>query len=138
MARVPAIAKRDEVADPWGNAEATLGRAPAAEVTGRPFKAELDAAELSERNEPGPTWTARGELLSGSHLVMKSRTLAYPGRYLIVAVHLIDAEPVGLLGKVESCEYQGEGLHRIVIELQALPRENRISEWLQSRVTRRK
>lgn len=137
MARVATMAKREDGID-IPEVEASLGRAPTSAVTGRPFKAELDAAELSERNEPGPTWTGRGELLSGSHLVMKSRTLAYPGRRIIVAVHLIDAEPVGLLGRVLSCEYQGEGLHKIVLELQSLTNENRINEWLQARVTRRK
>ncbi|CAG0950311.1 hypothetical protein PHYC_00164 [Phycisphaerales bacterium] len=136
MARITTAAKKDEGLDAC--AEATLGRAPEADIAGWQFKAELDAAELSERNEPGPTWTARGELLSRSHLVIRSRTLAYPGRKLIVAVHLIDAEPVGLLGKVKSCEYQGDGLHKIVIELEVLPKENRITEWLQDRVTRRR
>jgi hypothetical protein len=45
-------------------------------------------------------------------------------------VHLIDDQPVPLFGKVVSCEYDGEGLYRVDLELLKLPERPEIVEWL--------
>jgi len=117
--------------------------APAPSVpanTGEPsvFRADLDVAEVDERYQAGPAWTARAEGLSRAQLLFRSRSLVYPGRRLLVAVHLIDGEPVGLIGRVNTCEYEGEGQHRVTLSLEPLPKDQKIAAWLHSRVNRRR
>jgi hypothetical protein len=109
-----------------------------ASLDARPFHAELDVAELGDRDEPGPAWTARAESISRSRIAFRSRALSYPGRRLIIAVHLVDGEPVGFAGKVVSCDYCGTGLYHTVLELEYIPREGKAREWLLSRVSRRR
>lgn len=104
----------------------------------RPFKPDLDLAELSDRNHPGHTWTGRGESLSKSHMVFRSRSLCYVGRRLIIAVHLIDSQPALLVGKVLACEYLGECQHRTILQLETLPAEGKINEWLHARAPKRR
>jgi hypothetical protein len=94
------------------------------------FDADLDICELDDRDRPGPAWTARGRELSRSHLIIRSRRMCYPGRRVLAAVHLIDDQPVPLFGKVVSCEYDGEGLYRVDLELLKLPERPEIVEWL--------
>ncbi|MCC6230200.1 MAG: hypothetical protein IT432_13360 [Phycisphaerales bacterium] len=98
-----------------------------------PFNAELDAAELDERWRPGATWTAKARGLGRSHLVMQSRRMTYVGRVIVAAVHLIDAEPVPLMGRVSVCEYEQEGLYRIELELLPIPEQGPIREWVASK-----
>lgn len=104
----------------------------------RPFKPDLDLAELSDRNTPGPAWSGRGEALSRSHLILRSRAMCYLGRRLLVVVHLIDAEPVLLSGKVLACEYLGECLHRTILELEPTPRDSKLNEWLHAQSPKRR
>lgn len=94
------------------------------------FSAELDATELDERWRPGTTWTARARGLGRSHLVVQSRRMTYVGRVIVAAVHLIDAEPVALMGRVSACEYEQEGLYRIELELLPVPGQGPIREWV--------
>lgn len=97
------------------------------------FNAELDAAELDDRWRPGSTWSAKARGLGRSHLIMMSRRMTYVGRVIVVAVHLIDAEPVPLLGRVSVCEYEAEGQYRIELELLPMPDQGAIREWVTSK-----
>lgn len=104
----------------------------------RPFRPDIDIAELSDRSHPGHSWSGRGESLSTSHFVFRSRSLCYVGRRLAVAVHLIDAQPAILVGKVVACEYQGECQHRTVLQLEPIPAESKLTDWVHGRGPKRK
>jgi hypothetical protein len=97
------------------------------------FDAELDLCELDDRERPGPTWSGKGRELSRSHLVILSRRMCYPGRRVLSAVHLIDAEPVPLFGKVMACDYDTDGLYRVELELLKVPEQADIGAWLAAR-----
>lgn len=115
-----------------GEAAATGFDAPAAlrqRVPGHPFKADIDLAELDDRQRPGPAWAARAQTLSRSHIVVLSRRMSYPKRLMLVAVHLIDAKPSPLMGRVLECEYHADGMYRIVLELLALPEPEVVAVW---------
>jgi hypothetical protein len=98
-------------------------------VTGHPFKADVDLAELDDRRRPGPAWVGRAQTLSRSHVVVLSRRMSYPGRVLLVAIHMIDARPTPLVGCVLECEYHADGLYRIVLELLPLPDSDTVNGW---------
>lgn len=104
---------------------------------GRPFSAEIDASEIDERLRPGPVWTARARELSRSHLVLTSRRMCYVGRLVVMAIHLIDAEPTPLFGRVADCEYDGEGLYRLDVDLLELPEHREIKTWIEARARNR-
>lgn len=95
--------------------------------------AEMDACELDDRERPGPVWTARGLTLSRSNLVFRSRRMCYPGRRLLVAVHLIDDRPTPLFGCVHACEYDGEGLYRVDLDLLPVPDRQDVRDWVRAR-----
>ncbi len=99
---------------------------------GFPFSAEMDVSELDDRDRPGASWGARARGLSRSALVMNSRRMCYLNRLLVIAVHLIDDEPVPLFGRVSGCEYDGDGLYRIEVELLPLPTRQPILDWIAS------
>ncbi len=117
---------RRDAADPSGfdGTTAVRGR-----VTGHPFKADVDVAELDDRSRPGPAWAARAQALSRSHVVLMSRRMSYPKRVMLVAIHLIDARPTPLMGRVSECEYYADGLYRLVLELMALPEPETVALW---------
>ncbi len=96
------------------------------------FNAELDAAEMDDRERPSATWTARSTHLSRSHLAFLSRRMVYRDRMVVIAIHLIDDQPVPLMGKVIECDYHGDGLHRTIIELTPVPRSEAITAWIES------
>jgi len=102
---------------------------PKPRAPGYPFRADIDIAELDYRAKPGIAWAARTSSLSRSHLTVLSRRMSYPERIMLVAVHLIDARPTPLMGKVVECEYHAEGLYRIVLELLPLPDSDVLSQW---------
>lgn len=97
------------------------------------FDADLDLAEIDDRERPGPTWTAKGRELSRSHLIIRSRRMCYPHRRVIAAVHLIDDQPVALFGRVIACEYDGDGLYKVELELLKMPERPEILEWIETR-----
>lgn len=103
---------------------------------GHRFEAELDVAELDDRGRPVSTWGARGRELNRSGLAFMSRRMCYPGRHVVVAVHLIDSSPVPLFGRVLACEYEGDGLCRVELELLEVPEERPIRDWLDAIVRR--
>lgn len=97
------------------------------------FDAELDLTELDDRDRPGLVWSARGRELSRAHLVLRSRRMCYTGRRVLVAVHLIDDVPVPLLGRVTSCDYDGDGMYRVELELMQVPHRPEIVAWIEAR-----
>ncbi|MEM1329678.1 MAG: hypothetical protein AAGG07_03860 [Planctomycetota bacterium] len=104
-----------------------------AKETSRPFDAELDVAEIDERYRPGSTWAARAQEISRSHVIVASRRMCYEERLVVIAVHLIDAKPVPLFGVVRSCDYDGDGLYRVEIELLPMPEERPLLDWIEAR-----
>lgn len=114
-------------------APAARKRRSRARRVGSPFSAELDACEVDGRFRPGPAWTARARELSRSHIVLVSRRMCYVGRPVLMAIHLIDAEPTPLFGRVAECEYDGEGLYRLDVDLLELPEQREIKAWLDAR-----
>jgi hypothetical protein len=110
---------------------------PPPKTTGIRFDAELDLSELDDRDRPGPTWSGRGRELGRSHLVLRTRRMCYQNRRVLVAVHLIDDEPVPLLGRVTECEYDGDGLYKVELELMRVPERPEIASWISDRVTGR-
>ncbi|MAY73804.1 MAG: hypothetical protein CMJ31_03595 [Phycisphaerae bacterium] len=101
--------------------------------TGRRFDAEVEIAEIDGRGRPGSIWCARGLSLSRRNLVVASRRMCYPARTLLIAVHLIDSQPFPLYGKVHTCEYDGDGIHTIDIDLLETPDGPMIRAWIASR-----
>lgn len=100
------------------------------EDVGHPFGAELDVAELDERFRPGRAWSARTRRLSRSMMVFASRRMCHMDRLLMFAVHLVDAEPAPLCGRVVGCDYESEGLYRVDVELLPLPDQRSVKAWL--------
>lgn len=96
------------------------------------FDADLDLCEIDDRDRPGPKWTGRAIEVSRAHLVFRTRRMCYAGRRVLAAVHLVDAEPMPLAGRVYACEYDGEGLYRVGIDLEPVPQGPAIRAWLLS------
>lgn len=125
----------DPESDPCGGAASAMSRSssrsgigPRRRPRGRKFDAELEVAELDERQRPGARWSTQAQTLSGSNIVFLSRRMIYTGRDLLVLVHCIDDAPVALYGRVHSCEYDGEGLCRVDVDLLARPEEGPIAK----------
>lgn len=97
------------------------------------FNAELDVAELDDRLRPVTTWAARSTSVNRSTLTFRSRRMCYAKKLLMVAVHLIDDKPTILAGRVTSCEYDGEALYTVVIELMPRPNSEDIRLWITQR-----
>ncbi len=108
----------------------------AARARGVRFEADLDASELDDRERPGPTWTARGRELSRAALTLRTRRMCYVGRLILVAVHLVDDQPAPLLGRVAVCEYDGDGMYRVELELLPVPERDAIRAWVEARGAR--
>jgi hypothetical protein len=106
---------------------------PAPRPAGHDFDAELDATELDERERPTTTWTARGRRLSRAGIVMRSRRMCHGGRRILLAVHLIDSEPVPLYGLVRACEYDGEGMYQVTLDFLPVPEKPEVKDWLRER-----
>lgn len=100
---------------------------------GARFDAELDLTELDDRERPGPTWSGKGRELSRSHLILRSRRMSYVGRQMLLAVHLIDDQPVPLFGRVFLCEYDGDGQYKIGLDLFPVPERPEIRDWVLAR-----
>jgi hypothetical protein len=94
------------------------------------FDAELDAAEIDDRDRPGPTWTARARGISRSCVVFSSRRMCYLGRRVIIAIHLIDDTPTPLYGRITSCEYEAEGMYRTEVTLEPIPEKPHVQAWI--------
>lgn len=103
----------------------------------RPFPTEVEAAELDERSRPTASWAANTTHLSRAHVALISRRLVYPGKVLVVAIHLLDSTPTLLAGTVKSCDYIGEGEHRVVLSLITPPKSEELSRWVMGRMPRR-
>lgn len=123
----------------WGDADddhtprGLPPRRPPARAVGHPFAAELDVCELDDRYRPAQTWAARGLELGHAHLTFRSRRMCYPARLLLVAVHLIDDRPIPLFGRVQVCDYDGDGLYKVELELLPVPNRPEFREWAKNR-----
>lgn len=102
---------------------------PAGPPTFHEFDAELDVGELDERLRPTTTWSARAMSVNRSSLTFKSRRMCYTKRMVLIAVHLIDDKPAVLAGRVTSCDYIGEGLYEVDVELMPKPDSEDIRAW---------
>jgi hypothetical protein len=104
-------------------------RKPAANPTVT-FRAEIDVTELDDRFRPGPLWAGRACDLSRSQMSFRSRRMCYPGRRLIVLVHLVDDRPVPLAGTVVKSDYDGDALYRTYLALEELPDSEAVRAWV--------
>lgn len=93
------------------------------------FSAELDVAELDDRLRPVTTWSARATSVNRSSLSFRSRRMCYAKKIVLFAIHLIDDKPIILAGRVTSCEYAGEGLYNVDVELMPKPQSQEIRDW---------
>lgn len=93
------------------------------------FDAELDVAELDDRLRPVTTWSARSTSVNRSSLGFRSRRMCYPKKLLMIAVHLIDDKPTILAGRVTTCDYDGEGLYSVKVELMPKPVSEELRQW---------
>ncbi|MCE7974563.1 MAG: hypothetical protein DYG92_09640 [Leptolyngbya sp. PLA1] len=105
---------------------------------GRQFRADADVAELDDKGRPGLAWAVTTTHLGRANLSISSRRLVYEGRVLVLAVHLLDATPTLLCGRVKSCTYAGESSHLIVMDLLPTPADETITRWLMGRVPQRR
>jgi hypothetical protein len=121
-----AKAEKAGAQDQWSINETPVAKPKA---VGHPFRADVDIAEIDDRSRPGMAWAARTLSLSRSQLVILSRRMSYPKRIMLVAVHLIDAKPTPLMGRVTECEYHSDGLYRIALDLIPLPDSEVIANW---------
>ncbi len=130
----PRIRAEDPASDTFREVESSASNGRPGAVKGKPrghaFDAELDVCELDDRLRPSLPWAARSKEISRSHLVFRSRRMCYVSRQLLFKMHLIDSKPVGLFGQVRSCEYDGEGLYRVEVELLPLPSHVEATAWL--------
>lgn len=112
--------------------------APPPFENGRLFRADADVSELDDKGRPGPAWTVTTTHLGRANLSISSRRLVYEGRVLVLAVHLLDATPTLLCGRVKSCAYSGDSSHLIVMDLLPAPADETITRWLMGRAPQRK
>jgi len=95
---------------------------------------------LNENGEPTTPWTARAVRLSRSHLVVRSKKLCYVERYVLIAIHLLDADPTCLAAVVKQCDYIGGMHYALGLALVELPQTAFVDAWiagLQPRVPRK-
>lgn len=100
---------------------------------GHPFDAELEVGELDERGRVGAPWSARGRTVSRERLVFLSRRMVRRDSQVLVAVHMVDDEPMPLFGKVMDCDYEADGLHRVVVEFRPVPWDEGLRGWMADR-----
>lgn len=93
---------------------------------GHRFDAPVRVCELDERLRTSSPWPARALELSRSHLVFLSRRMVYHGRTVVVILDLLDDKPTLLCGRVVTCEYDEDGMHRIDMDLVQMPQSESI------------
>lgn len=99
---------------------------PSRREGGRPFSAELDVCDLDDRLRPGPKWTVRSRTISRGHIAVYSRRMCYHGARVAIAVHMVDSQPLVLIGVVSACEYESDGRYRIDIAFEEVADSNLI------------
>lgn len=97
------------------------------------FRAEVDASELTDKGLPGQAWACRSVMLSKSAIAILSRRMIHVGKQVVLAIHRIDDEPVGLFGKIAECEYHADGLHVVLVELLPVTDHEMLGEWTRER-----
>ncbi|MEO1007037.1 MAG: hypothetical protein AAFX79_00550 [Planctomycetota bacterium] len=118
-------------AEPMGEPgdDAASPDAVTAAPTFHDFDAEVDLAELDDRIRPVTTWSARATSVSRSAMSIRSRRMCYRDKVLLIAVHLIDDKPVVLAGRVASCDYGGDGLYLVELDLMPKPESDEVRAW---------
>lgn len=106
--------------------------APSIRPEGRHFTAELDLVEFDDRWRVVSTWSARACSLSRSNLVVRSRRMVYRQTPIGVLIHLIDATPVPLFTRAYHCDYDGDGMYRVDLDLLPLPDTGPVAAWIKS------
>jgi len=48
--------------------------------------------------------------------------MVYEGRLVVIVIDLIDDHPTVVCGRVVSCEYDEDGMHRIDVDFVEMPR----------------
>ena len=114
---------------------AVTGARYGARPCGQKFDANLEVAEVDDRGRPQHAWLARAQKLSRSNIVFRSRRMCYIGREIILAIHLIDGSPVGLYGRVNSCDYDGDGQYVVDVDLVTLPNRPELHAWIDQLAT---
>lgn len=102
----------------------------------RTFDADLEVGEMDDRGRPSAAWSARGREVTRERMVFMSRRMVRAGALVLIAVHMIDDEPMPLFAKVLECDYESEGRHRVVVEFRPVPWSAEIRTWLAARVRR--
>lgn len=106
--------------------------APHVRPEGRAFTADLDLVEFDDRGRVVSTWSARACSLSRSNIVVRSRRMVYRQVPIGVLIHLIDSTPVPLFSRAYHCDYDGEGMYKIDLDLLPLPDSGPIAAWVKS------
>lgn len=106
--------------------------APQVRPEGRRFSAELDLVEFDERWRIVSTWSARACSLSRSNIVVRSRRMVYRNTPIGVLIHLIDDAPVPLFTRSYHCEYDGDGMYRVDLDLVPIPESGPVAVWAKS------
>lgn len=96
------------------------------------FEAALDLCELDDRGRPTPHWSAKACKISPTRLTLRSRRMLFASRWLYIAIHLVDSDPVPLYGRVISCEYEGDGLYLAELDLEHIAQSSPIHAWARS------
>ncbi|MEM1072207.1 MAG: hypothetical protein AAGB48_00480 [Planctomycetota bacterium] len=96
----------------------------------RTFSAPVDICDLDERGRPGPPWCVRAQAISRSILEVRSRRMCYVNATVGMAIHLIDDEPMLLLGRIASCVYDSDGQYAIRIALTDRPADTAVRDAL--------
>ena len=102
---------------------------PGTRPVGHRFVADADASEMDDRKRPTPKWSIQTCELGRNHIVIISRRMVYPGKQMMLAIHLVDDRPVILGGTVVSCDYDGSGRYRIDIDLVHTPQSDTLDRW---------
>lgn len=98
---------------------------------GREVRIRAHMSELLGQGRPGPAWSVVTSSISPSRFSVESRRMCYPERPVIAALHVLDARPMPLMGMVLSCEYTGDGVHRVVVAMTAYQPRRSLELWLE-------
>jgi len=97
---------------------------------GRAFKAWIDVSLCEPSSRPKPEQRVQAFELSTKHLGLFSRNMIHVDAEMLILVHLIDAEPTILYGKVMDCEYDGNWRHRVIVRFEPIPDIPQIEQWV--------
>jgi hypothetical protein len=122
----------DAPSQDWGpETQVSPGACRSYGADGRALRVRAHMSEVLAPGRPGPAWSVVTTAISGSVLTVESRRMCYPEREVIAALHVLDARPMPLVGTVASCEYTGDGMHKVVVTLAAYQSVPVLERWLE-------